>query len=411
VVVRKTVTLAPMTASREAAADRGFWTLVTIRLAYWVVVATALLWAPARGAALSSARVGGALGDLFFGAFAHWDATWFAHIADHGYDSKQATAFFPLYPLAVRELTHVVRSTYVAGTIVSLVAGGIGVVVVHRIARLFLSETGARDTVLLIALYPIAFVFTAAYSDGLFLALTAGAFLAALRSRPLTAGVLGGLAVGTRLIGIALLPALALLLWPRPFAPRRALVRLAPLLLLPLALGLYAIYLQVHLHDAGAFLHAEDVFWQRHTPALGPLTGLWDAVKSAYQGAAEIVRHLPRGGRAPAGFPHRDQWATWNIVQFLLLVAAIWLTVVAWRRLGAAFGLYSAATIVIFLSSPAAVVPLVSVPRFLLADFPLFIALASYTERRSGLRLVLLCGFSAIGMLAAIAFSRNIWVA
>lgn len=396
---------------REAAADRGFWTLVSIRLVYWLVVAAALLWAPARGDSLSTARAGGALGDLFIGAFAHWDATWFVHIAQHGYDSKQSTAFFPVYPLIVRELTHVTQSPYVAGTLVSLVAGGIGVAIVHRIARMFLSADGAWDTVLLIVLYPLAFVFTAAYSDGLFLALAAGSFLAALRNRPLAAGLLGGLAVGTRLVGVALLPALALLLWPRPFSPRRALLRLAPLLCLPLALGFYAIYLHVHLHDAGAFLHAEDVFWNRHTPALGPLGGLWDAAKSAYQGAAEIVRHLPRASGSPGGFPHRDQWATWNVVQFLLLVAAVWLTVVAWRRLGAAFGLYSVATIVIFLSGPAAVVPLVSEPRFLLADFPLFIALAAYSEQRPRLRLALLCGFSAIGALAAVAFSRNIWVA
>jgi hypothetical protein len=395
----------------SGSASRAARTLVAIRLAYWLVVVAALLWAPARGNELSTARVGGAVGDLFFGAFAHWDATWFAHIAEHGYDSRQSTAFFPLYPLVVRELAHVTQSTYVAGTIVSLVAGAIGVALVHRIARMFLTGDGAWDTVLLIALYPLAFVFTAAYSDGLFLALTAGSFLAALRNRPLAAGVLGGLAVGTRLIGVALLPALAVLLWPRPFSVRRATLRLGPLLCLPLALVLYAIYLRVHLHDAGAFLHAEDVFWKRHTATLGPLTGLWDSVKSAYQGAGELVRHLPRASGSPGGLPHPDQWATWNIVQFLLLVAAIWLTVVAWRRLGAAFGLYSAATIVIFLSGPAAVIPLVSEPRFLLADFPIFIALASYTERQPRLRLALLCSFAAIGALAAVAFSRNVWVA
>ena len=99
------------------------------------------------------------------------------------------------------------------------------------------------------------------------------------------------------------------------------------------------------------------------------------------------------------------------MIQFLLLVAAIWLTVVAWRRLGAAFGIYSAATIAIFLSGPADVIPLVSEPRFLLADFPLFIALAALTQRHPRLRLVLLCSFSAIGALAAVAFAHNVWVA
>jgi len=49
----------------------------------------------------------------------------------------------------------------------------------HRLGRAYLMRAGAWDAVLLIALYPLAFVFTAVYSDGLFLALSAGSFLAA----------------------------------------------------------------------------------------------------------------------------------------------------------------------------------------------------------------------------------------
>jgi hypothetical protein len=92
-------------------------------------------------------------------------------------------------------------------------------------------------------------------------------------------------------------------------------------------------------------------------------------------------------------------------------VTALWLTVVAWRRLGPAFGLYSAASIALFLSTPADLVPLVSEPRFLLADFPLFLALGGLTERRPRLRLTLLCAFSAVGAVAAVAFSRGAWIA
>ena len=62
------------------------------------------------------------------------------------------------------------------------------------------------------------------------------------------------------------------------------------------------------------------------------------------------------------------------------------------------------ATLVIVLSSPAAVVPLVSLPRFLLADFPLFIVLAPYVR-------TLAPTFAAIGAAAAIAFAHGRWVA
>src|SRR5204863_1725770 len=232
-----------------------------------------------------------ALGDTLFDTFAQWDSGWFIHIAQHGYDSKQATAFFPLYPLVVRGVSEVLRSDVVAAVLVSLAAGTIAVVVLHRLARPLLGEAGAATTVLLVALYPVAFVFTAAYSDGLFLALAAWSFLAAVERRPLLAGVLGGLACGTRLVGLALLPALVVLLWPRT---RRGLLRLAPLVLLPAAVAVYALYLDHRLGDPWAFLHAQGVYWHRHVHAAGPLTGLWLAVRDGYQGASELVQHLPR---------------------------------------------------------------------------------------------------------------------
>jgi hypothetical protein len=266
--------------------------------------------------------------------------------------------------------------------------------VLLRIARTRLGGDAPRDVVLLVALYPIAYVFTSVYSDGLFLLLAAGSFYAAQRGRSLTAGVLGGLAVACRLLGLALLPALLILLW------RRGRLRLAPLLLLPAALGVYAFYLHEHFGDAFAFAHAEGAFWLRHTPTLGPLTGIWDAVHSGEQGLAQLVRHLP----PPGAYGKPEQYAIWNLVQLVLLGVAVWLTWVAWRRLGAAFGAYSAATLLIVLSSPAAVVPLVSLPRFLLADFPLFLVLAPY-------RRVLVPAFAALGAVAAVAFSRAVWVA
>jgi hypothetical protein len=386
---------------------RPFWALVAIRVAYWVGAAISLLWSPLHSS-FPPFRAYTALGDLLFGTFAQWDSGWFLQIADHGYYTQQATAFFPLYPLLVHTVAEVTRSTVVAGVLVSLAAGGAGVVVLHRIARPLLGQAGADDTVLLVVLYPIAFVFTAAYSDGLFLALAAGSFLAAMQRRALAAGVLGGLACGTRLVGLALLPALLVLLWPRA---RRDVLRLVPLLLLPAAVGAYALYLDRHLHDAWAFLHAQGVFWNRHTHAAGPLSGIWLGAKAGYQGAAEIVRHLPRGSGAPRGFVKHDQWASWNVIQFLLLVAAAWLTWVSWRRLGAAFGLYSLATLLIVLTSPADVVPLVSLPRFLIGDFPLFLALAAVCARRPVLRSVVLYSFAAIGAAAAVGFAHHIWIA
>jgi hypothetical protein len=389
-------------------ARQPFGVLVAVRVAFWLGTAITLLWAPLHSS-FPPFRAYTAHGDLLFGTFAQWDSGWFLHIADHGYDSQQATAFFPLYPLLVHALSVVIGSSVAAGVLISLAAGGVGVTVVHRLARPLLGVRGAEDTVLLFALYPIAFVFTAAYSDGLFLALAAGSFLAGVQRRPLAAGVLGGLACGTRQVGLALLPALLVLLWPRD---RRGVLRLAPLLLLPAAVAAFALYLHFHHFGVRAFVHAQDAYWNRHTHAAGPLSGLWLGAKAGYQGAAEIARHLPRGSGAPVGgFPNHDQWASWNVIQFLLLLAAVWLTWVAWRRLGPAFGLYSLGTLLIVLTSPADVVPLVSLPRFVIGDFPLFLALAAVCTGRPRLRSVLLYGFAAIGAAAAVGFAHHVWIA
>ena len=75
-----------------------------------------------------------------------------------------------------------------------------------------------------------------------------------------------------------------------------------------------------------------------------------------------------------------------------------------------AAAIYSAATIVLFLSAPADVVPLVSEPRFLLGDFPLFVTLAVWSETRPRLRTAVVASFAAVGLLAAVGFAHGIWM-
>jgi hypothetical protein len=68
-----------------------------------------------------------------------------------------------------------------------------------------------------------------------------------------------------------------------------------------------------------------------------------------------------------------------SLFLFLLLFAA--LTVVAWRRFGAPYGLYSALSLAVPLSIPSERWPLLSLPRFGLVVFPFFLALAALGGR------------------------------
>lgn len=381
-----------------------FWTLVWIRVAFLLGTAATLLWAPRSGSASVPDRAWDPFTDLVFGTFDHWDARWFLDIARSGYDETSA-AFFPLYPA----LLSLLGSSLVWGTLLSLGAAGLGAWLVSEIARTKLGPAGARDTVLVLALFPTAFVFTALYSDGLFLLCSAASFLAAERGRPWAAGVAGALAVATRSMGLALLPALVYLLWP---GTRRDAWRLAPLLLLPAALGAYALYLDREVGDAFAFTDAQSSGWEREVATLGPLGGLWMAVEAGGHGALEILRDLPRldaGGGLE--YPQALQVSFWNAVHLVLLVPVAWLTWVAWRRLGPALGLYALTTLVVILSVPSTGFPLISMPRFVLTDFPVLIALAAVIRDRPGLRTPVLVSLGAASAVAGIAFSRGIWVA
>lgn len=380
-----------------------FWTLVWIRVAFLVGTAATVLWAPRSGNASVPDRAWDPFTDLVFGTFDHWDARWFLNIARNGYDETSA-AFFPLYPA----LLSLLGSSLVWGTLLSLVAAGIGAWLVSEIAKAKLGVAGAHDTVLILALFPTAFVFTAVYSDGLFLMLSAGSFLAAERGRPWLAGIAGGLAVATRSMGLALLPALIYLLWPK----RRAEAwRLGPLLLLPAALAVYALYLDRELGDALAFTDAQATGWERELAALGPLGGVWMAIEAGGHGALEILRDLPRTDLGGAGYPQELQVSFWNAVHLVLLLPVAWLTWVAWRRLGPALGLYALATLAVILAVPSEGFPLISLPRFVLTDFPLLMALAVVIQERPSIRTAVLVGLGGLSAAAGVAFSRGIWVA
>jgi hypothetical protein len=226
--------------------------------------------------------------------------------------------------------------------------------------------------VLYLAVFPMALFLGAVYSESLFLALSIGAFVLAERGRWLGAGAVTGLAMLTRVAGVALLPALAVMAWRRP-ERRQALLRLCAA---PLVFAAYPLYLGISRGDALAFARSQG-FWNRHLSYAGPFGGIWDGLRSAWAGA----RQLASGSHTHVYWtPVQDtdpmRAAAVNLEAFAFLVLLIVLTVVAWRRFGAPYGLFCAVSLAIPLSAPSTRWPLLSMPRFGLVLFPCFMALA-----------------------------------
>jgi hypothetical protein len=94
---------------------------------------------------------------------------------------------------------------------------------------------------------------------------------------------------------------------------------------------------------------------------------------------------------------------------FLILFAV--LAVVAWRRFGAAYGLFAVVSLAIPLSYPSDRWPLLSLPRFGLVIFPLFLALAALTAGRPRLHTaVVACSALFLGV-AVVQWALWQWVA
>jgi hypothetical protein len=309
----------------------------------------------------------------FTDIWARWDSDFFLRIAEHGYDQASA-AFPPLYPVLVAGLGRVFLGHYLlAGLVVSLLAGLGSFVLLHRLAAERLGLEGAHRTVLYLAVFPMSLFLQAVYSESLFLFLALAAFALAERDRFAAAGLVAGLAILTRAAGLALVPALAVLAWKHRDR-LRALGGLA--LALPVA-AVYPLVLWQQVGDPWAFTDAQER-WHRYFSAAGPLGGIWDGLVAGWRGLEQFV--VGHGTHVSGVSPMHAAAENLQAAAFLVLFVA--LAVVAWRRFGAAYGLFAMISLAIPLSYPSARWPLLSLPRFGLVIFPLFLALAALTSDR-----------------------------
>jgi len=354
----------------------------------------------------------GAGGDVLAAPFARWDSVWFLAIADGGYGDSGREAFFPLYPLVVRLAGALVGSPLVAGVLVSTGLLFVALVLLHRLVALDFDRAVARNAVLVTALFPMSFFFSAVYSESLFLALSVGAMYAARRERWALAGSLGALAAATRSAGVLLLvPLLILYLWDtgRPLrSPRRPHPDVLWLALIPLGLGAYCGFLALAGNDPLAPFRAQEVWFRSFA---GPFAGAWDGVVAGVQG----IRQLLSGAREPVFFREAggDPFvvARHNIELLAWLVVVVAVTVGALRRLPVAYGAYLVVALALPLSYPVGPQPLMSLPRFVAVLFPLAIWLALWMTGRVWRERLVVLTFAAGLVVYTGIFATWHWVA
>jgi hypothetical protein len=347
----------------------------------------------------------GTVRDTLAAPYARWDSVWYIVIARYGYAPGPSTAFFPLYML----LTHVVAlagpGQLIAGVIVSLVSLVIALRGLWLLTEIELGADAARLAVLCCALFPMAFFFSAVYSESLYLAVSVWAFLMARRGRWAWAGALGALAAATRSAGVLVAVGLLVLLIADENAGLRDALWLA---LVPLGLLAYMGWLAILGIDPMSPFNAQEV-WYRHFA--GPFGGIWDGARAAWGGVRQLVSGSTRHDYFPQAGGNLIADADHNVLLFASLLAVVPAVVGVLRRLPLAYGAYVIAALALPLSYPVTPQPLMSLPRFIAVLFPLYMWGGWWLARHPRLRVPLL-GASATAMaIGAAEFATWHWVA
>lgn len=183
---------------------------------------------------------------LFY-PWANFDGVHYLNIAGHGYTTN--ARFFPLYPLLILLVSFLFGKGIPYGALqfftaffISQLFFFLSLVAFNKLLAFDYKKNIVERTILFLLLFPTSFFFAAIYTESLFLFLTILSLYFARRRKWLFASLCGMLLTATRVVGIAILPALMYELWTTEKNKKVVLKKSFSLFLVPLGIIIYAIY-------------------------------------------------------------------------------------------------------------------------------------------------------------------------
>jgi hypothetical protein len=330
-----------------------------------------------------------------------YDANWYASIAADGYqwqgrfDRQQNLAFFPAYPMLMRGAGWIagafdsrlprerqLRRLGWCGLTISLLAFVWAAWFLSKLAAGILDPSRSRDPLLLLASYPFAVFFSAAYTESLFLLAALGAWYELRQGRTIRAGIWGLLAGLSRPNGFFLsLPLLMIAVGVRdargaalPARGRIARVAAAAMPGIGMLLFTGYLYQKTGVPFAWARMHGA---WGREFMADSPLA----FATAAGNGLLQLAVASP--------------FDTLNGLGVAFAFGMAW---PVWRLLGPAWSVFVLANVI----PPLLAGGLMSMGRLSSTLFPVFLALAAVLPSRAVAPVVAL--FALLQGLATVLF-------
>jgi hypothetical protein len=316
-----------------------------------------------------------------------WDAPHYLHVAATGYVGHGPNAlwivFFPLYPALVHVFSLLFGNLTVSALVVSLVASVGAAWFLYKLVELDGDAAEAWRAVLLLFAFPTAYFLSAPASEAVFIATVVASVYAARRDKWGWAAFAGMLATASRITGLALVPALFFEAMRASGADRRK--RLFATACAPLG---FVAYLAINQSIFGSPLHFLKV--ERQPPWYQKAVPPWHPI-------AEAVGVLST---------HAKAWTQWSYLPSRLgaFVVAVAVLAWGWRRLRASDHAFAWTALVLSLGGAR----LISLPRYILGIYPIFIVLAYKLRNRAVFWTIVALGFAAQGFLFA-RYAGGLW--
>lgn len=318
-----------------------------------------------------------------------WDARSYLNLARDGYAAtgrgRLNIVYYPLYPWLTRAFGWFAGGPIAGGMLVSGVASVAAALLLQRLVLLDDPPPTARRAAWFLLIFPTGFFLHIVYTESLFLALVLGCVLAAREERWRLAGLLGALASLTRSNGLMLIPVLAVEAWLQYRRTRRFEGRW--LWTGAVALG-FAGYLALNFHITGDPLRFQAILKEHwHKSLTWPWIGLSDKL-GTMMGVTS--------GRAAAE----------GLEELVFAGLGLLATVAGGFTLRASYTLWMAGNWLMFTSTGF----VLSVPRYTLLLFPIYILLARLAARPFWLAALTVWSLLLLGLFVA-RFVQGWWVA
>ena len=354
-----------------------------------------------------------------------WDGLWYRMIAAEGYAGwTPKAAFWPLFPWMMRGIHNLTGISYdLAGYLIVNVCFLIALILLYQLVLIEFDQTIAAGTLVAIAVFPTAFFFRVVYTESPFLMFCVAGLLCARLNRWWWAGIAGVLAALTRSYGMFLIVPYAVLYWEQYLrsSPRRPNIKALAVGLPLLGPAIFSWRMHV-IYDDWLLWKSVQEQWARYSAKP------WDTLRWAFQERSPTneLHHATNPGLGGDGAEWHWAHQLWSEHSWALISSVPWrwdvgnsdtlelvgtllfigLAIVGLRILPLYMSAFVIPGLAVPLFQPSYVHTLMSMPRFGLTLFPLFIVMAVLAQKA---RIAWPLAIFSTGMLILLTIQFTTW--